>query len=487
MNHRYNPVPAFAGNAFIYCLILMLGWLPCQAQNLVPNSGFESFTSCPIGFSEFNGYVSDWVDPSIASPDYMNACANPFPAGVPKNGVGYQQAHGGNAYAGCYLTGGGLYTEYIQVHLASPLIAGNEYEFKMYVVLHNNSNTATDDIGAYFSVTPPASTGTGYLSGNPVAQITNPFGNVITDTLNWQLISGTYTAVGGEEYLTLGHFKPDAQTTFVSLPYGGQGCYYYFDDVSVDPMQSVAFDASDTGVCEKFCIDFTDQSTNSPSSWLWLFPGGSPSSSTLQNPIQICYQTPGSYDVTLITTNANGSDTLTLPQYVTVHATPPIPTITQNGLVLTSSPAFSYQWQYNTLDIPGATNQSYTVTQSGVYTVVVADSNGCNSSVNMDVIISGVEELWNEKNISVYPNPNAGVFTVEVLNAAAFVEGGGDHTVSVWIENELGQKVFSDEKKISSSTFKEEIDIREVPPGIYYIRLRVHGEMVTGKILKDGF
>jgi hypothetical protein len=205
----------------------------CTAQvNLVPNPGFETFTTCPVGFSQYNGYVGSWTDPSAASPDYMNACANPFPAGVPKNGTGWQQPHGGTAYSGCYTTAG-TYREYIQVQLSSPLVAGTSYLFKMYVVLHNKSQWATDDIGAYFSVVAPTSTGTGFLPGSPLPQVGNAPGNVITDTVNWQLISGTFTAAGGERYLTIGHLKPDALSTYQQVSFGSQGAYYYIDDVSV--------------------------------------------------------------------------------------------------------------------------------------------------------------------------------------------------------------------------------------------------------------
>jgi PKD repeat protein len=81
--------------------------------------------------------------------------------------------------------------------------------------------------------------------------------------------------------------------------------------------------------------------------------GGNPGSSTLQNPSNICYQNPGVFDVTLITTDANGiSDTLTLANYITVYTNPFAPVITQNGNVLTSSSATSYQWQLNSVDIP---------------------------------------------------------------------------------------------------------------------------------------
>src|SRR4030095_411091 len=93
--------------------------------------------------------------------------------------------------------------------------------------------------------------------------------------------------------------------------------------VKPSPAQAaVSFGAATTQLCQKFCTGFTDSSTNNPQSWQWLFPGGTPSSSTDQNPSQICYQVPGVYDVTLITTNASGSDTLTLIDYITVYQTP---------------------------------------------------------------------------------------------------------------------------------------------------------------------
>src|SRR6185369_4295293 len=82
---------------------------------------------------------------------------------------------------------------------------------------------------------------------------------------------------------------------------------------------TTSFSASDTTICQKLCMDFFDQSGNNPTSWKWSFPGGSPSSSTQQNPTSICYNNPGVYDVTLITTNYLGSDTLMLTGYITVY------------------------------------------------------------------------------------------------------------------------------------------------------------------------
>jgi PKD repeat protein len=64
-------------------------------------------------------------------------------------------------------------------------------------------------------------------------------------------------------------------------------------------------------------ISFTDSSSNNPTSWSWSFPGGTPSSSTLQNP-NIVYNTPGVYNVTLTAANANGSYTETKTALISV-------------------------------------------------------------------------------------------------------------------------------------------------------------------------
>lgn len=67
------------------------------------------------------------------------------------------------------------------------------------------------------------------------------------------------------------------------------------------------FSASSTSTCSGSAITFTDLSTNTPTSWSWVFQGGTPSTSTQQNP-SITYNTPGVYNVTLTATNASGSD-----------------------------------------------------------------------------------------------------------------------------------------------------------------------------------
>ena len=80
------------------------------------------------------------------------------------------------------------------------------------------------------------------------------------------------------------------------------------------------FSSNDTAICETECIDFSDLSINNPTSWTWLFPGAQPDTSSSQNPNNICYQDSGSFDVTLISSNVSGSDTLQLTNYIYVNS-----------------------------------------------------------------------------------------------------------------------------------------------------------------------
>ena len=74
------------------------------------------------------------------------------------------------------------------------------------------------------------------------------------------------------------------------------------------------FSASDTLSCSGI-INFTDLSSNGPTSWLWDFGDGT--TSTLQNPTH-AYSNGGNYTVTLTTSNIYGSDSHIIQDYINV-------------------------------------------------------------------------------------------------------------------------------------------------------------------------
>ena len=83
------------------------------------------------------------------------------------------------------------------------------------------------------------------------------------------------------------------------------------DDCASAPTASFLIDSST--VCEGDCISFTDLSLGTPTSWQWTFTGGTPSTSTQQNPSNICFNSSGVYGVTLTVTNSYGTDQIVTP------------------------------------------------------------------------------------------------------------------------------------------------------------------------------
>lgn len=90
------------------------------------------------------------------------------------------------------------------------------------------------------------------------------------------------------------------------------------------------FEGNPTSVQVGNNVDFTDLSLNNPTSWSWDFEGGTPATSTEENP-SIQYNTAGTYDVSLTVTNQYGSDTKTITDYITVTTTPPPPVADFSG------------------------------------------------------------------------------------------------------------------------------------------------------------
>jgi len=125
---------------------------------------------------------------------------------------------------------------------------------------------------------------------------------------------------------------------------------------------SANFSSSTIQPCEDTPVDFYDQSTGLIIDWEWTFEGGTPATSTAQNPT-VTYSTAGTYDVTLFVDDGTETSTLLIENYIEVitsqvqAATPTGPTdickgIEGNSFSTTGAPnAQSYIWS---IDPPSA-------------------------------------------------------------------------------------------------------------------------------------
>lgn len=195
------------------------------------------------------------------------------------------------------------------------------------------------------------------------------------------------------------------------------------------PAPTAAFTANSNAVCEGNSITFTDQSGNTPTAWNWSFPGGSPATSTQQNPT-ISYSTPGTYDVTLIATNGNGSDTLLQTNMITINNNPAVSMSTNtdplcdggtDGILTAAGSggdgSYSYDWSN------GATGATQSNLSAGTYTVTVTDGNGCTGTVSASL-----------------SNPTAITYTSSSTDASC---GAADGTASVSATGGTGSLSYS--------------------------------------------
>ncbi|MDG6257096.1 MAG: PKD domain-containing protein [Methanomicrobiaceae archaeon] len=158
-----------------------------------------------------------------------------------------------------------------------------------------------------------------------------------------------------------------------------------------------AFSATPTSGKLPLAVTFTDESSNAPSSWSWAFGDGA--TSTAQHPTHT-YDAAGIYTVTLTATNADGTDTGTKTDYITVDAlTPPgagfsasptsgkVPLEVTFADTSTNAPT-SWAWTFGDGATSTAQHPVHTYATAGSYTVTLtaANADGSDAEIKTDYI-----------------------------------------------------------------------------------------------------
>jgi uncharacterized repeat protein (TIGR01451 family) len=184
----------------------------------------------------------------------------------------------------------------------------------------------------------------------------------------------------------------------------------------------------------------------------------------------ISVDTTGDYSVAVrVDTCWHYSDTVQLEAH-----TVEVP-ISENGQLLISDSTFvSYQWYYNSIPIPTATNQTYCAIEYGNYFVVVTDEFGCTDTSNIlehaidfpscDI---GINEP--ENTFTIYPNPATTELTIIGYNPAYII-----------LCNTLGQTV-------AEATNTNKLQIAELQKGLYLLQVfdKKGGLVRVEKVVKE--
>ena len=237
----------------------------------------------------------------------------------------------------------------------------------------------------------------------------------------------------------------------------------------------VSFTASTTAICEGQTVSFQSQVIPSATSYEWSFPGGSPGNST--DPVAtVTYATPGTYAVTLTATNANGTQSHTVPAYIqvspditfTVNTTPS--GNGNNGSATVSVTAGTAPYHYSWSATPNIDANTYTGLAPGQYTVTVSNESGCSASQNFTIAdVSGTEE-YGTASLSVFPNPAENLLTVSA-----------DEPVLQLRITDLSGKTIRNATVNASQT---SVDVSDLAAGTYLLHVQTASYTWVRKIVK---
>lgn len=258
--------------------------------------------------------------------------------------------------------------------------------------------------------------------------------------------------------------------------------------------------ASDVNeLCENGVVEFYDMSSGDVVSWDWTFEGGMPATSSYQNP-QVMYAEAGSYDVTLEVSDGTETVSITLEDYIVVMGTPEQAATPEGdnevctNQVSTSdyntagaAMAVEYEWmiepaEAGTIDGSGmSATVTWTTNWEGTASITVKGINDCGNGVTSaqyDVlcnVCTGIGEE-NIQKISIYPNPNNGIFTVEFGNVLS-------EDVTIKVLNTLGKIVYEEAGISVNSGYKRTIDLSSEYKGMYFLVIENYQGSTVNRII----
>lgn len=230
-----------------------------------------------------------------------------------------------------------------------------------------------------------------------------------------------------------------------------------------------AISISSSSICMGDTVNFYDQSTNNPSSYQWTFPGGTPATSTLQNPVVI-YNTPGIYSVTLVATNSLGSNTSTYPSYVVVNSNPTANFIEiSNALTVNfidqSTGASNFLWNFGDGQASNQSSPMHSYAAPGTYYVCLTASNlACAPAIYCDsisVFPTAIESLDKTYLTQIYPNPSTDVLNIKITSNKS-------QNYILKLTDALG-RIVQTRVIENTSSLHEIMDINTYPAGTYVL------------------
>ncbi len=179
------------------------------------------------------------------------------------------------------------------------------------------------------------------------------------------------------------------------------------------------------------------------------------------------YTTSGTY--TQNYTSATGCDSIVTLNVVidTLNAT-----ITINGMTISTPNIGTYQWidcSTNTA-IPGATSLNFIPAASGSYAVEVTTATCVDTSICINLSVTGMDQFNLITDHIIYPNPTRGVFEIQLQEDSELL-----------LLNNIGETIL--QNKYAKG--KHSIDISKYAKGNYFLKMKAKGNVEVLKVVKD--
>lgn len=198
---------------------------------------------------------------------------------------------------------------------------------------------------------------------------------------HWSFGTGDSTTIENPVFT----YQEDGQYYVTLTATNSCGSFELSKFVSIGTLPTAEFEMTETEGCSPLTVEFTNNSSSNTSGFLWLFEGGTPSTSTAQNPV-VSFESGGSYNVTLIAGNETGNDTIKLIDIVNVDAGPNTAFFVdvddlEVSFNNTTGNGMSYIWDFgDNIGTSTEANPVYTYDNEGEYTATLIATNDCGSN-----------------------------------------------------------------------------------------------------------
>ena len=219
--------------------------------------------------------------------------------------------------------------------------------------------------------------------------------------------------------------------------------------------------------------------------WAWYLPGGTPEVAA-GDTVTVAYLESGTYSVSLVGTNAYGSDTLVANGLLQLLE-PPVAAFEfeaeEEEVYFTSTSLGTdlvYHWDFGDGSTSTVPDPVHTFAATGTYPVSLRVANSCDTAEVLEwveVMISSAGQLQVPETLKVFPNPSRGTFVISV-------EGQPAPWLHMRVLNTIGQAVGPKARAgFRNGQWQYRVDGSQWPAGLYWVELAIGENRIYKRIV----